>query len=368
MIILNRTRALPQPPMTNFFRLPFLILAIISLLTGLATGLNRMGWDLNVVNTSLHHGAIMVGGFLGTLISLEKVIPLKNRSLYLIPMLSGMSVIFFFCGMPQISFIFLMLASAALTGVFLYYWLEERNIIYVLMVGGALCWMVGNVLLLSSRLYPTAFPWWLGFILLIITAERVELTKFLPVSESNKRWLLFFLIIYIAGVLLSFHAGGQRVSGFALVATSVWLMKYDIVGIAIKKSKLQKFIAVALLCGYISMLLAGIFMLAFTDQVMAYDAIVHTFFLGFAFSMIFAHGPVILPGVLGIAAKPWHPVLYIWLFVLHASWIIRVVADVRVEFALRQASGWLTAACIPGYFLSIAVLTITSQRRHAKVL
>ena len=153
MIILNRTRALPQPPMTNFFRLPFLILAIISLLTGLATGLNRMGWDLNVVNTSLHHGAIMVGGFLGTLISLEKVIPLKNRSLYLIPMLSGMSVIFFFCGMPQISFIFLMLASAALTGVFLYYWLKERNIIYVLMVGGALRWLV-MVSTAMDRKYP----------------------------------------------------------------------------------------------------------------------------------------------------------------------------------------------------------------------
>ena len=354
--------------MTNFLRLPFLLLAMISLLTGLATGLNRMGWDLNIVRTSLHHGAIMVGGFLGTLISLEKIIPLKNRSLYLIPVLSGMSVVFFFCAMPRMSFILLLLASAALTGVFIFYWLKERNTIYVLMVGGAVCWLVGNAMLLNTSLYPTAFPWWVGFILLIITAERLELTKFLPVTESSKRWLLFFLIIYIAGVLLSFHAGGQRVSGIALVATSVWLMKYDIVGISIKKSKLQKFIATALLSGYISMLLAGIFMLAFTSQVMAYDAIVHTFFLGFAFSMIFAHGPVILPGVLGIAAKPWHPVLYIWLFLLHCSWIMRVVADIRVDFELRQASGLVAAACIPAYFLSIATLTITGQTRHAKVL
>ena len=113
--------------MMKFLRLPFLFLALISLLAGLATGLNRMGWDLNIVRTSLHHGAIMVGGFLGTLISLEKIIPLKNRSLYLIPVLSGMSVIFFFCGMPRLSFSLLLLASAALTCVFIYYWLVKAS-------------------------------------------------------------------------------------------------------------------------------------------------------------------------------------------------------------------------------------------------
>ena len=109
-------------------------------------------------------------------------------------------------------------------------------------------------------------------------------------------------------------------------------------------------------------------MLAFTSEVMAYDAMVHTFFLGFTFSMIFAHGPVILPGVLGIAAKPWHFVLYVWLFLLHSSWITRVAADTVVNFQLRKISGLLSAVSIIGYFLSIVMLTITSQRQHAKVL
>lgn len=354
--------------MINLRRLPFLLLAIVSLITGLATGLNRMGWDLNIVHTSLHHGAIMVGGFLGTLISLEKIIPLKRKFLYLIPVLSGASILFFFGHMPLISFVLLILASAGLAGVFLHYCLTEKNLIYLLMLGGALCWMIGNVTLASTNFYPTAFPWWLGFILFIITAERLELTKFLPVTKANKRWLVLFLMVYIAGVLLSFHGGGQQISGIALIAVALWLMRYDIVGIAIKKSKLQRFIGIALLGGYVSMLLTGIFMLAFTSHVMAYDAMVHTFFLGFAFSMIFAHGPVILPGVLGTAAKPWHFVLYVWLFLLHSSWITRVAADTVVNFQLRKISGLLSAVGIIGYLLSIVMLTITSQRQHAKVL
>ena len=239
--------------MINLRRLPFLLLAIVSLITGLATGLNRMGWDLNIVHTSLHHGAIMVGGFLGTLISLEKIIPWKKKFLYLIPVLGGASVLFFFGDMPLISFVLLILASAGLAGVFLHYCLVEKNLIYLLMLWGALCWMIGNVTLASTIFYPTAFPWWLGFILFIITAERLELTKFLPVTKANKRWLVPFLIVYIAGVLRSFHGGGQQISGIALIAVAVWLMKYDIVGLAIKKSKLQRFIGIALLGGYVSM-------------------------------------------------------------------------------------------------------------------
>lgn len=127
----------------------------------------------------------------------------------------------------------------------------------------------------------------------------------------------------------------------------------------------MKFLRLPFLLLALISLLAG---LATGLNRMAYDAIVHTFFLGFAFSMIFAHGPVILPGVLGIDAKPWHPVLYIWLLLLHCSWIMRVVADIRVDFGLRQASGLVAAACIPAYFLSIATLTITRQARHAKLL
>jgi hypothetical protein len=63
-------------------RLPFVILAMLSLITGLLAGLHRIGWTLPLGEVSPNHGAIMVGGFLGTLITLEKIIPLKRNILY----------------------------------------------------------------------------------------------------------------------------------------------------------------------------------------------------------------------------------------------------------------------------------------------
>lgn len=354
--------------MINFFRIPFLLLAIIGLIAGLFTGLSRIGWEMKILETSLHHGAIMVGGFLGTLISLEKIIPLKKKVLFAIPLLSGLSVITLFAKTPTLAFVLLVCASASLSVVFVLYLARERNQIYVLMLAGSLCWFIGNIVLISAQFYPLAFPWWLGFILFIIAAERLELMKFLPVSQNNKYIVIFFLFLYVAGTIASFHSGGNVISGVALIGISLWLMKNDVISISIRKAGLPRFVAVALLSGYIAMLMTGIFFLALGAQPLSYDVIVHTFFLGFVFAMIFAHGPIILPGVLGISAKPYHPILYLWLILLHVSWISRVTADITLDFQLRRMTGIVSALCIIGYFATMATLTVLSQRRHAKLL
>src|SRR5690606_28414698 len=163
----------------------------------------------------------------------------------------------------------------------------------------SICWLTGNVLLLTREFYPMAFPWWLGFGLFIITAERIELMKFLPVSKTSKQWLVLLLGLYIVGILLSFHGIGRSISGISLVAVAVWLLRHDIIPVSIRKEGLPRFVAIALICGYIAMMFTGAFFIALNQQPMSYDAIVHTFFLGFVFSMIFAHGPIILPCVLG---------------------------------------------------------------------
>lgn len=354
--------------MISNFRLPFLVLAILCLLLGLATGLSRMGWEMKMVNTSLHHGAIMVGGFLGTLISLEKVIPLKRKGLYLIPALSGLSVALFLADLRTEAFLLLVLASFSLSCVFLYYLVRTRDVIYFLMSCGAMCWLAGNLVLANRTFYPAAFPWWIGFLLFVITAERLELTKFLPVRPLLKNLLIGFLFLYAAGVIISFHSFGHWVSGAALIAVAIWLMQYDLIGISIKKSGLPKFIAIALLSGYTAMLFTGVFLMTLMQSAFGYDAILHTFFLGFAFSMIFAHGPVILPGVLGISAKPWHPVMYLWLALLLSSLVARVVADLSMHMVLRKFTGLASTIAILGYFATMAVLTIKHHRPHAKVL
>ncbi len=351
--------------MIRYFRLPFLLLAFIGLVTGIATGLNRMGWDLRMLNTSMHHGAIMVGGFLGTLISLEKIIPLRKRYLLLIPASSGASVFLFFLDQPRYALILLIAAALGLSLVFLSYLIRTKDLIYFMMLCGGLCWITGNIVLIAKNSYPSAFPWWIGFILFIITSERLELTKFLPVTQQLRVLLTGFLFLYAAGIIWSFHAGGHWISAAALIAVSLWLMKNDIVGISIKKGGLQRFIATSLLCGYVAMLVTGVFLVTLRNAPFGYDIVLHTFFLGFAFSMIFAHGPVILPGVLGISAKPWHPIMYGWLILLHASLATRILADLTFYLEIRKISGWASAVAILGYFATVAALTIKIQRAHA---
>lgn len=354
--------------MIKFFRLPFVLLAMLCLVLGLWSGLNRIGWDLGILSLTMHHGAIMVGGFLGTLISLEKIIPLKRKWLFAIPIASAASVMFFILNQPLISFYCLVLASAGLCGIFLFYLLKEKNLIHVLMLGGSICWLTGNLLLIAAKFYPMAFPWWVGFMLLIIVSERLELMKFLPVTSRQKFVLVLCLIAYVAGTLFSFHGLGNIISGLALIAISAWLLRSDIVVISIRKTGLQKFVAIALLCGYIAVMFTGVFYISLADQPYAYDAVAHTFFLGFVFCMIFAHGPIILPGVLGISFKPYHPLLYVWLFFLHASWIIRVVGDLLLSGEIRKLSGMISASAIISYFVTVATLTFLNQTRHAKVL
>jgi hypothetical protein len=348
-------------------RIPFLILAASSLIVGLIAGLARIGWNALAFPAITHHGSIMVGGFLGTLIILEKIIPMKKQWLYLFPVLSGLSVLAFILNEPQISFLLLIVAGTGLSVVFLLYLIRERSMIYVLMLLGSICWTIGNVLVAEREFYPMAVSWWMAFTLFIISAERIELMKFLPVTKNQKYIFTSILLVYIIACLQPFHGPGNMVGGAAMIAAALWLLRFDLVGITLFKTGLTRFVAVSLLCGYISLLFTGVFLISFTDQAFAYDITVHTFFIGFVFSMIFAHGPIILPGVIGISIKPYHPLLYCWLFILHASWIVRTFAGALIDLEWRRFSGVLSAIAIPAYLLTIVVITYHSYSKSARV-
>jgi hypothetical protein len=347
-------------------RLPILLFAMFCLLSGLWSGLSRIGWNITILPITAHHGAVMVGGFLGTLIALEKIIPLKRKTLYLIPILNAISVIFFFANQPKIAIYTLVISSTSLAFVFLYYFRTQRTIIYILMLLGAACWLVGNVLLLTRFFYPLAFPWWTAFALFIIVAERLEIMEFLPVSKLHKNVLIILLLCFVVGVLFSFHGTGNLICGLSLIGISLWLMRHDMIAINLKKKNMPKFVAISLLCGYVALLLTGIFFFSLSDQWLTYDAIVHSFFLGFVFSMIFAHGPIILPAIVGISATSFNKILYVWLSVLQIAWLVRMFADVTVEMEIRKISGLLSVIAILGYFITMATLTIRSHQ-YAKI-
>src|SRR5512135_3632653 len=72
--------------------LPLLILALLALFAGLWAGLLRLGWSLpgSLGPLPMDHGPLMVSGFLGTLIALERVVAIKRPWMFLAPVCSGL--------------------------------------------------------------------------------------------------------------------------------------------------------------------------------------------------------------------------------------------------------------------------------------
>lgn len=347
----------------SYWRIPFMLAAVLNLIAGIWAGLIRLGWDLPLTPVAVHHGAIMVGGFLTTLIALEKVIPLKKKLAFVVPVISALSLMIVVPGYYHEGLYFLLIGSAGLFIIHAYYlYLHPRDLSVILMMTGAGCLIVGNAMLVQKQFYPAAFPWWMGFLLFTITAERIELSKFLPVSSMIKNILLGFMALFLSGIIIPFHGVGKYLSAIAIICIAVWMLQHDVMRIGLKKEGLTRFSSVALLVANSWLIINGVLLITMPETAYSYDILVHSFFIGYAFAMIFAHGPIILPGVLGITSKPFHPILYGWLFLVQGSLLIRLIADSAFSIEWRKLSGIFSGAGILLYFITLVVLVIRDRQ------
>ena len=349
--------------MGNRRLLPVILpLVFISLLAGIWAGWIRIGWEYPLTVVAGRHGALMVGSFLGTLISLERAVVVKSKWVMLAPFLSGLSFVFFVIGADQLAFWMLTLGSFGQV-LMMYSFLNRYKELYLgIMLAGSLCWFVGNVMWLVWTSYPLAAPWWIAFLLLIITGERLELTRFLPIRESHKSGLIAALVVFMMGIIIPFHGNGRYIAAVGLILVGAWLLRYDMATKSVKRKGQHKFSAVLLLMGYGWMIVSGCLMLAGDIYGFIYDAVLHSFFIGFVFSMIFAHGPVILPGVIGIQIKPYHKILYLPAMVLQVSLIVRIVSDIFALDEWRRWAGMWNGIAILLFFMMMGLLIVKARK------
>ena len=348
----------------SYWRIPFMLAAVFNLIAGIWAGLIRLGWDLPLAPVAVHHGAVMVGGFLTSLIALEKAIPLKRNIALVVPVISALSLLIVLPGYYHAGLYFLIAGSIGLFIIHAYYlYLHPRDLSIMLMMVGAGCLITGNAMLIQKQFYPAAFPWWMGFLLFTITAERIELSKFLPVSAKTKNLLVGFMALFLAGVIIPFHGVGKYLSAIAMICIAVWMLRHDVMRIGIKKEGLTRFSSIALLIANGWLIINGVLLIAMPDTAYSYDILVHSFFIGYAFAMIFAHGPIILPGVLGITNKPYHPVLYGWLFLVQGSLLLRLIADSLFSIEGRKLSGIFSGIGILLYFVTLVVMVVRAQNK-----
>ena len=367
-------------------------LAGLSLLAALWAGLARLGWHwpASGLLPAGQHGAFMVSGFLGTLISLERAVALRQnqqavragagqpaydtRLYYLAPALAGVGSLALLFGLPpQIGRGAIALGSLGLTLIFADIYRLQPDAANVTMAAGAGAWLVGNVLWLTGRPLWYAVPWWAGFLVLTILGERLELARVLLWGQNARRLYGVAVAAFVAGLLLAlapadaWFDASVRLSGAGLILLAMWLGRYDVARRTIRREGLTRFIAACLLPGYAWLGVGGLLWLWFGGRYPAgpvYDAMIHSIFLGFVFSMIFGHAPVILPAVLRVTI-PYRPVYFGHLLLLHLSLAARVAGDLASHPGLRRWGGLFNVIAIL-LFLAVTLAPWSRMRAMAR--
>ncbi len=345
-----------------------LFLAFLALLAGLWAGLVRLGWvlpDIHI-NLTMAHGALMVSGFLGTIIAMERVVALRKTWLYVVPLSSGVGWVVSLA-LPQTGFGQLLITLGSLGMVFILGIMIRREpAIHVVIIGaGALCWFIGNVLWLSGLAVFQIVFWWAAFLILTITGERLELSRVLRMTRIKLTLFVISAGIFMVGVVIGMFALqiGARLTGLGMLALALWLLRFDIARRNLgHRLPLTRYIARCLYVGYLWLGFAGLLTLWYgaVNAGVIYDAILHSIFVGFTISMIFGHAPIIFPAVLN-RALPYHPSFYVSLVLLHTSLIMRVVGNLGGWFDLRRWGGMLNEISIL-LFLAILAITIRSHK------
>lgn len=348
----------------NRFPLPFLFLAVLALLAALWAGLMRLGWYLPVLTPSLAlaHGPLMISGFLGTLITLERAVAMQKKWMYIPPLLSGLGwLVTVIMPSPPLGPILLTLASLGGVAILTEMTRRETALHTVTMLLGAVTWFAGNLLwLFGWQIFQVVF-FWQAFLVLTIAGERLELSRVLRPSKNQQIAFGVIAVIFVASIVVSIFnlQIGTRLNGVALLLLALWSIRNDIAWRNLNhKLPLTRYIARCLALGFVWLGVGGGLSLMFGAQIAGprYDAVLHVVFVGFVISMIFGHAPIIFPAILGVPIN-FQPGFYIHLILLHISLVLRVIVDYANLHTLRMWGGLLNEVAIL-LFIGMTVFSI----------
>ncbi len=337
--------------------LPLLAPAMLALLAALWAGLVRLGWPWPALRPTwpLTHGVLMIPAFFGGLISLERAVALRSRWPWLAPLLHGLGgLVLVVGGSPHWAFPFLLAGALVFVAMFVVIVRRHPATHTVVMAISVVALAIGDGLWGAGWPVYRVVPWWMAFLVLTIAAERLELGRLQRLSGSAHTAFLAAVALVLAGLPMP-STWGVRLVGAGFAALALWLLHYDVARKTVRMQGLPRFAAWCLLIGYGWLAIGGAWMVWAGQQRggFAYDGMLHAVLVGFVFSMIFGHAPIIFPALLGRMAA-FHPRLYLPLVGLHASLALRLIGDAAQNLALRRWGGLLNALFILIFFAFMA--------------
>lgn len=356
-------------PAARAVRVALLALAMAGLLLGMWAGLIRLGWGgLPPLRHTLPalHGPLMACGFLGVLIGLERAVGTGQRWAYAGPALAALGIIVSLAGIGGSLGPLLVTAGSVIVTLVLISLVQLQPALFTatLAAGGG-AWVVGNLLWTLGRPLSVASLWWMGFLVLTIAGERLELSRMLKLSAWGYRSFLIAVgtLALGLGVGAFAFATGMAISGAGLLLIGLWLLRYDIAQRRMKAGGQARFTALALISGYVWLVVGALLLMRYAGATAGpfYDAAMHSVFLGFVFAMIFAHAPIIFPAVLSVPMR-YTARFYIPLALLHITLFVRVGGNLFGWWEGRLWGGLLNAATILLFLLT----TVTALRPHGE--
>lgn len=357
-------------------RFPLLALGAASLLGGLNAALLNASLPAPIASQASDvHGAVMVFGFLGCLISLERAQALAEpgRSWpYLAPLtlgLGGMITAFGSTSPTALATGRLLFLEGALFLVGVYSALYRRAPLALLaaQILSALALLCAAAL---AFVFPTSgiIAFLATFVFITIGAERAELAQLTMGARAPATLMVLGVAMLVASFAsVFFPPASHRAFGLLLIVCALWLLWRDTPRKLYRQAGLPRFISVSLGLGYLWLIVAGIAWIAVGDNAasVGYDVMVHGVFLGFTMSMIFAHAPVIFPAVLAISL-PYHIGMWVPLIALHLTLALRVASGLLAGHAgIWQIAALLGVITIL-LFLVISVLTAVISGRASR--
>ena len=350
-------------------RAVLLAMVAAALIAGLVGGLLRAGVALPaagawVGEAVVAHAFLMISAFMGTVIGIERAVAVRKGFAYAAPLASGAAGLLTLAGATAIGQGSAVLAGAVFVAVNLLVVARQRAAHTVLLLIGALAWLVGNLLFALAARPEAVVPWWFCFLVLTIAAERLEMTRLMKRRNGAPQALYAILGAMLLGAAVSgvWSSAGGVLFGASLLGLAAWLSGFDIARRTVAAEGLSRYMALCLLLGYFWLAISGAAWIATALGLPWRDAALHALALGFVFSMMLGHAPVILPAVARVKLL-FGPVFYVPLALLHGSLAVRLLqAHFDVRVLAKAAAG--NAFAILLFAATVAGSAIAWRLKH----
>jgi hypothetical protein len=355
-----------------------LVLAVVAVLSGLDAALLRLGVPAPVHSDPLAsaHGILMVYGFLGTAITLERAVALQSSGTpwstgwaYASPAAAGLGGVLTVLqpalplpggrALPGGAWL---ASMAVLAAIYVAVWRRQQSYAVLVQLLGALAGLGGIALWARGFEVAQIVPWWAALLVLTIVGERLELARVAFVAaRTEARVLAESCLVVVALVATLLAPGwGYPLLGLALGVLMADVAVHDVARRTVRATGLVRFVAVCMLTGYVWALVPALVWTVHGPALAGYpyDAVVHALTIGFVLSMILAHAPVIVPAIVR-RPLPYHPVLWVVWGLLQAGLLVRVLGGARDAVWAWQAGGTLSVVALLAFLAATVTLVAT---------